>query len=339
MRSYEDRRARTRLMALALGALSVLTALAAMGLGAARLTPGEVLRAVGAALTGSGEGGTAYTIVVNVRLPRVMTSYAVGAALAVCGACMQGLFRNPMADPHLLGVSSGAALGVAVATLTGAGAFRALTGAFAFAFSIATVLLVLMLSRVRGRVSTMSLLLAGIAVSSLLSAITSGLMVIDREHMDEVYMWTMGSFTASDWGKFAYAAPVMLIGSVCIMAFARDLNAMLMGEQEARQLGVQVRRVRVLLLGLCTLVTAMAVSVSGVIGFVGLMVPHALRLVCGPDHRGLMPLSLLAGGLYLLIMDTLARTLLMPAEIPIGVLTALVGGPFFLYLMRRRNAR
>ncbi len=339
MRSFEDRRARTRLIAIALAALSAAAALVAMGLGAARLSPGEVLRAVGAALTGQGASGTAYTIVMNVRLPRVLISYVVGAALAVCGACMQGLFRNPMADPHLLGVSSGAALGVAVATLTGAGALRALTGTFAFAFAIGTVIVVLVLSRVRGRVSTMSLLLAGIAVSSLLSAITSGLMIVNREHMDEVYMWTMGSFTASDWDKFAYAAPVMLLGILGIMAFARDLNAMLMGEQEARQLGVQVRRVRIVLLGLCTLVTAMAVSVSGVIGFVGLMVPHGLRLICGPDHRSLLPLSVLAGGLYLLIMDTLARTVMMPIEIPIGVLTALVGGPFFLYLMRRRNAR
>ena len=206
MRSFEDRRARTRLIAIALAALSAAAALVAMGLGAARLSPGEVLRAVGAALTGQGASGTAYTIVMNVRLPRVLISYVVGAALAVCGACMQGLFRNPMADPHLLGVSSGAALGVAVATLTGAGALRALTGTFAFAFAIGTVIVVLVLSRVRGRVSTMSLLLAGIAVSSLLSAITSGLMIVNREHMDEVYMWTMGSFTASDWDKFAYAA-------------------------------------------------------------------------------------------------------------------------------------
>ena len=170
-----------------------------------------------------------------------------------------------------------------------------------------------------------------------MTALTSGLMVIDRENLENVYMWTMGSFTSSSWDKLKIAAPVILVGVLGIIAFARDLNALLMGESDARQLGVNVRRVRLILLLLSTLVTATAVSISGVIGFVGLMVPHAMRMFCGPDHRGLLPLSALAGGLYLLIMDTLARTVLMPIEIPIGVLTAMVGGPFFLYLLKRRN--
>lgn len=337
MRSFEGRIIRTRLMALGLILASIAAALISMGLGAAGLSPEKVIGAIITFFTGGDTGSTACTIVLKVRMPRVLTSYVVGAALSVCGACMQGLFRNPMADPHLLGVSSGAALGVAVSAMVGAGALRNLSGLFAFVFAIATVILVLALSKVRGRVSTLSLVLAGIAVSALLNACTSGLMIINRDKLEDVYMWTMGSFTSSNWIKFAKSAPAMAIGSLGIMAFARDLNAMLMGEQDARQLGVQVRWVRVLLLALCTLVTAMAVSVSGVIGFVGLMVPHGMRLICGPDHRSLLPLSFLAGGLYLLLMDTLARTVMMPIEIPIGVLTALVGGPFFLYLMRRRN--
>lgn len=339
MRSFEARRARTRLTGIALAVLGVLAAVVALGLGAANMPLDEVLSVIGSALRGEQATGTSAKIVLGVRMPRILASYLVGAALAVCGACMQGLFRNPMADPHLLGVSSGAALGVAVATVLGAGALRGMVSLFAFAFAIGTVLLVLALSRVRGRVSTLSLLLAGIAVSSLLSALTSGLMIVDRERMADVYMWTMGSFTSSSWDKLGVAAPVIILGALSIMMFARDLNAMLMGEADARQLGVQVRWVRMILLGLTTLVTATAVSISGVIGFVGLMVPHGMRLMCGPDHRGLLPLSALAGGLYLLIMDTLARTLLMPIEIPIGVLTSLVGGPFFLYLMRRRNTK
>lgn len=338
VRSLEGRRARTRAMMLVISALSIMAALAAMCLGAAQLPLGKVVGAIGGALRGEA-ADTASTIVLGVRLPRVIASYLVGAALSVSGACMQGLFRNPMADPHLLGVSSGAALGVAVCSILGAGALRGMEGLMAFAFAVGAVALVMALARVRGRVSTMSLMLAGIAVSSLLTAMTSGLMVIDREHMEDVYMWTMGSFTASNWDKLSMAAPVIVLGTLGIMAFARDLNAMLLGESDARQLGVQVRWVRLILLALCTLITATAVSISGVIGFVGLMAPHAMRLICGPDHRGLLPLSALAGGLYLLIMDTLARTLLMPIEIPIGVLTSLVGGPFFLYLMRRRNKK
>ena len=265
-------------------------------LGAALLPLATVLDALGAALRGEG-AGTGYAIVVGVRLPRILSSYLVGMALSVCGACMQGLFHNPMADPHMLGVSSGAAFGVALCTLIGGGALMRFTGLFAFAFSIAAVLIVLTLSHTHGRVTTVSLLLAGIAVSSLLTALTSGLMVIDRENLENVYMWTMGSFTSSSWDKLKIAAPVILIGVLGIIAFARDLNALLMGESDARQLGVNVRRVRLILLLLSTLVTATAVSISGVIGFVGLMVPHAMRMFCGPDHRGLLPLSALAGGL------------------------------------------
>lgn len=336
MRSFEHRRAQARLMAILIIVLSAVAGIVSLGLGAAQLPVSTVLDVLRTWLNGSASG-TAYTIVVGVRLPRILSGYLVGAALAICGACMQGLFQNPMADPHMLGVSSGAAFGVAVSVVIGSGMLRQFTGIFAFAFAIGAVMLVLMLSRVHGRVSTMSLLLAGIAVSSLLTALTSGLMIIDREHLDDVYMWTMGSLTSSNWDKLAIAAPIIILGTLGIMAFARDLNAMLMGESDARQLGIHVRAVRLILLLLTTLVTATAVSISGVIGFVGLMIPHAMRILCGPDHRGVLPLSALAGGLYLMIMDTLARTLLMPIEIPIGVLTALVGGPFFLYLLKRRN--
>lgn len=336
MRSFEGRRARVRTTAAVLAVLSVIAALIAMCVGAARLPLGDVINALRAAISGEGTGA-AHAIVIGVRLPRIISSYIVGMALSVCGACMQGLFHNPMADPHMLGVSSGAAFGVALCAVLGGGALMGLTGLFAFTFAVAAVMLVLALSRANGRVSTTSLILAGVAVSALLTAFTSGLMVIDREKLENVYMWTMGSFTSSSWSKLCVAAPIIILGTLSIIAFARDLNALLMGESDAQHLGINVRRVRLILLLLTTLVTATAVSISGVICFVGLMVPHAMRIMCGSDHRGLMPLSALAGGLYLMVMDTLARTLLMPLEIPIGVLTALVGGPFFLYLLKRRN--
>ena len=224
MRSFEDRRAQVRITAAVLIVLSVLSALIAMCLGAAQLPLATVLDALGAALRGEG-AGTGHAIVVGVRLPRILSSYLVGMALSVCGACMQGLFHNPMADPRMLGVSSGAAFGVALCTLIGGGALMRFTGLFAFAFSIAAVLIVLTLSHTHGRVTTVGLLLAGIAVSSLLTALTSGLMVIDRENLENVYMWTMGSFTSSSWDKLKIAAPVILMGVLGIIAFARDLNA------------------------------------------------------------------------------------------------------------------
>lgn len=307
--------------------------------GSARYSLSQIGTAISEALRGvEPSDRSLHLILFQVRLPRVLTAYLVGAALAASGVCMQGVFKNPMADPHVLGVSSGAALGAAAVMVFGIGTTLAGAGAVAlgaFAGGMAAVLLVLWLARAHGRISTLGLLLSGVAVSTFLSALLSGILMLNHEKMESVYQWTMGSFTAATWRKAGLLLPIVTVGAAVLRLYARDLNAMLMGEEEARMLGVPVGRVRALVLGICTLMTAAAVSFSGVIGFVGLMVPHSVRAVTGPDYRASLPASLLAGGLYLMIMDTLARTLFMPVELPVGVLTALVGGPFFLLLIKR----
>lgn len=327
-----------------LGALSILLLLLCCALGSAGGAPNALWQALKEKLSGAPPSNRALSLILfEVRLPRCLTAYAVGAALSVSGVCMQGVFKNPMADPHLLGVSSGAALGAAAVMVFGLGAGLLGSGAIAlgaFAGGVAAVLLVLFISRSNGRISTLGLLLSGIAVSTFLTALLSGLLMRNHEKLESVYLWTLGSFASAGWQKIGILAPVTVLGAAALRLFARDLNAMLMGEEEARTLGVSVARVRMAALGICTLLTATAVSFSGVIGFVGLMVPHAVRLIVGPDHRATLPVSFLSGGIYLMLMDTLARTLFMPVELPVGVLTALVGGPFFLILLKRaRTAR
>ena len=209
----------------------------------------------------------------------------------------------------------------------------------AFGGAILAAAAVLALSRIDGRTGTASLLLAGIAMGAFLSALLSGLLALNREKADSVYLWTMGSFATATWGKIRLAAPVTALGCLTATLYARDLNVMLAGETDARTLGLDVRRTRALALLLSTLMTAVVVSMTGVIGFLGLMVPHVARLLAGPDHRRLLPACVLMGGIYLMCMDTLARSL-FSSEIPVGVLTSLVGGPFFLFMLRKsRGAR
>lgn len=317
---------------------SVLMVFLCCALGSARFSMGELLDAVQQKLTGVEDSSATGLILFGIRLPRALLSYVVGAALSISGVCMQGVFKNPMADPHILGVSSGAALGAALVIVSGAQNTALGVGALpigAFAGGALAVLFVLSLSRVRGRTSTVTLLLSGVAVSTFLSAMLSGILTLNHDKMESVYLWTMGSFTAATWTKIAILTPIVAIGFLILRTYARDLNAMMMGEEEARSLGVNVARTQIIVLGASTLITATAVAFSGVIGFVGLMVPHAVRMLTGPDHRLTLPVSLLAGGLYLMLMDTIARTAFLPTELPVGVLTALIGGPFFLFLLKK----
>lgn len=333
--AYCFRRRRVARQALLLLALGILAIFLCCCVGSARLTLRELGEAVWARLRGlDAPDRTADTVLFGIRLPRTITSYFVGMALAGSGVLMQGVFANPMAEPGVLGVSSGAALGAAVAMI-----FRletsplgfSVVSLFAFFFGAAAVVVVLLFSP-PGR-GTTSLLLSGIAVSTILSAVVSGLLTLNHDKMEAVYMWTMGSFASSSWNKLLLLAPVIVLGLLLSQCFSRDLNALLAGNN-ARLLGVNAARVRLCALALSTLLTAAAVSMSGVIGFVGLMAPHAVRRLTGADHRSLLPLSALAGGLFLLIADTLARTVFMPTELPVGVVTSLFGGPFFLILLR-----
>ncbi|MEE8470859.1 MAG: iron chelate uptake ABC transporter family permease subunit [Dehalococcoidia bacterium] len=281
------------------------------------------------------------TIIFQIRVIRVVAGALVGAALATAGVLFQGLLRNPMADPYIIGTSAGAALGATLAMMLPLGiAFAGfgLVPVGAFCGALVTVLLVYNLARVGGRTPVVSMLLAGFVVSSMLVAVMSFLIIVSdvlQLRLHSVFSFLMGSISVQDWSQIAVFAPLILGGIALAMFYAFHLNAFSLGEEGAAYLGINVEREKVLILALGSLLTACAVSLSGLIGFVGLVVPHAVRLVLGPDHRLLLPAAALAGAAFLVIADTLARTLLAPTEIPVGVLTAFIGAPFFIFLLRR----
>jgi iron complex transport system permease protein len=282
------------------------------------------------------------TVIFDIRMPRVILAALVGAALAPSGAVYQGLFRNPLADPYLIGVSSGAGLGATIAIVYGV-QFRweglGATSLFAFIGALAATVLVYALSRVGGRVSVATLLLAGVALAAFLSSGTTFLMyqAPDAFRAVTVVGWLMGSLALASWSHVTLLAPFVLLGGILLWIYAYRLNVLQLDEEQARQLGIPVNSTRLALIVLTSLIMAAAVSVSGVIGFIGLIVPHAVRLVWGPDHRFLLPMSAIGGALFLILADSLARTLMAPAQLPVGVVTAFCGAPFFLYLLRQRK--
>ena len=281
------------------------------------------------------------TIIFQIRLPRVVGGALVGAALATAGVLFQGLLRNPLADPYIIGTSAGAALGATIAmilplnlALLGFG----LIPLTAFIGALTSVILVYNLARVGGRTPVISMLLTGFVVSALLVAIIAFMMSIgDRLGLNlrSVFSFLMGHISVTNWNQLAVAAPLVIGGIIAARFFAFHLNAFSLGEEGAAYLGIEVERDKILILSLGSLLTATAVSISGLVGFVGLVMPHAMRLSLGPDHRLLVPASALAGAIFLVITDLLARTILAPGEIPVGIITALIGAPFFLYLLRR----
>lgn len=278
-------------------------------------------------------------IIWQVRLPRVILGGMVGAALAVAGVIFQGLLRNPMADPYVLGISSGASLGATLA-LTIILRYHGLplnsVQLAAFFGALLTVAVVYRLGRVRGQVSILALLLAGIAVSTVLSAMVSFLIYFSGEKSQPLIYWLMGGLGGRNWDAVRSASPYLVIGTFTAIVYSRHLNVLNLGEEAAHSLGVNVGRVRLVLVATASLLTAASVAVSGIIGFVGLVVPHTLRLLFGGDHRLLIPASCLAGAAFLALADTVARTIMAPTELPVGIVTALCGGPFFLYLLRQR---
>lgn len=278
------------------------------------------------------------TIVFDLRLPRVLTAMTVGIGLSVAGATFQGVLRNPLADPYVLGTASGAALGAAVAVLLPTRAlildFGLLHG-LAFAGALGAVWLVYSLSRVGGHGQMTSLLLTGYAVGSLLAAGLSMAMFASGTNLRQIFAYLLGGFESATWVRFATALPIVIGASVLITIRARALNGFLLGEEAAAHLGVDVRRERAILLGLASLATAAAVSVSGLIGFVGLVAPHIVRLAVGPNARYVLPLSALFGAILMVAADLAAR---LAGDIPVGVVTAVIGAPFFLALLRRTRA-
>ena len=279
---------------------------------------------------------TTVTIVWKVRLPRIFLSGLTGCGLAMVGASFQGLFRNPLADPHILGISSGAALGATLAMLSGISLQifgMGIVSVCAFIGASITVLLVYHLGHLGGRNNITGMLLTGTAISTLLSSMISLLMTFHREELEKVYLWTLGSFASADWTKIRVLLVVLVICLIVIFYHANDLNVLLTGEDSARSLGIQLDTVKRNVILAATLLVATCVSVSGIIGFVGLIIPHCTRLISGPDHRRLLPLCCLNGAIFMIVCDTIARTVAAPMELPVGIITALFGAPYFIFLL------
>jgi ABC-type Fe3+-siderophore transport system permease subunit len=321
----------------------VVSALLAVGLGTVWIPPGTVIRLIGwklgLAAYPAGVPESTAVILFELRFPRVVLAAVVGAGLAVSGAVFQSLFRNPMADPAIIGVSSGAALGAIVAILVGGGVLLGglLVPASAFVCALAVAGLVYRLSRFGPAVQVATLLLAGIAVAAMVSAVITLIMAFSGEQVRSIYFWLLGGLSGRGWAAVLAAGPPVLLGIGVTLAATGRLNLMALGDERAAQLGLEVERFKRLSLFVGALLAAAAVSVAGVIGFVGLMTPHILRLVLGADHRRLLPAVVLGGATLLVLADLVARTSVQPEEIPVGAVTAILGGPFFLYLLRRER--
>lgn len=278
-------------------------------------------------------------IVFDVRGPRIIMGILVGAGLAIAGAVMQALFRNPMADSYVLGMSSGAAVGAALAIVFGISFFGFGIVGMAFIFSLLEIFIVYNLSRVGGKIPVGTLLLAGIAMGFFFSALVGILkFVATQEQLQAVVLWLMGSLAASGWHQVSVILPFFVVGFIGLYLLAKELNAMQFGEETAAHLGVEVETVKKILLALSSIMTALAVAYAGIIGFVGLIIPHMMRMLLNSaDNHIILPASALFGGIFLVICDMIARALRPPIEIPLGIVTALVGVPYFVYLLRKKK--
>lgn len=272
-----------------------------------------------------------------IRLPRMLVGILVGAALGISGAVMQGIFSNPLADPGLIGISAGAATGAVFSIALGSAASGMFVmPAFAFCGSICAVCLTVFLAMRNGKIPVMTLLLAGVAVGMLLGAVTSGLLTFMNEQKLQQYLfWMVGGLDYRRWEHVYLAAGPVLLGIFIMLLLARHLNILVLGETEARAVGMSVTKYRMGLLFVAAMTTATSVCVSGNIGFVGLVIPHMMRMLIGPDHRVLLPASALGGAAFLVLCDSLGRIIMPPAEVRVGIMTAFLGTPYFLYLLRR----
>ena len=327
-----------------MAALLVAVIVISTGSGFVRIPFLDVARIIAAQVTGL-EGLVARldplapVVVMDVRLPRILTAALVGSGLAISGAVFQGILLNPLADPYTLGVSAGAAFGASVALLidfTLLGAWS--VPAFAFCGAIATLMAVIYLTASSGDFSSGALILSGIIVAAILSAGVSFIKYLADEQVGIIIFWLMGSFASKTWAEVGLTATAVIPGLIVFLFFSRDLNLLALGSRTAGSLGVAPRKISLTLLVVASLISAVCVAVSGIIGFVGLLVPHMVRFVTGPDNRRLLPVSALVGAILLLAADTVTRAVL-PQEVPIGVITALIGGPVFCYIYRKRQTR
>lgn len=282
------------------------------------------------------------TIIFSIRLPRIIASILCGTGLSICGVVFQGMFRNPMADPYVLGISSGAVLGAALAFVTGTQATLfnlGLVPLYSFIGALAATTAVYLIAQKGGRLVTNTLILSGIAIGFLCSSFISLIIIASREQAQRIIFWTLGSMTGSSWQTVMVMLPFIFIGSIVLMLNSKNLNILSTGDESAVSLGINAALLKKLLLIVASMITAISVCFCGTIGFVGLIVPHAVRFITGPNHRRLMPVSALVGAIFLLLCDTAARTIFSPTELPIGILTSLLGVPFFISLLIRSKKK
>jgi len=320
--------------------LFVLLSLAALGLGAIHIAFADVVGAIANALLGKASMPSEEELILfSIRLPRILFAGIVGASLSLGGVVFQALLRNPLADPYVLGISGGSALGAIIGIVIGASSFYLGVPLLAFSGALITVFLVFIVAGgSKGVLLDNSLLLAGVVVNSFFSAaILFALSIVNSMELHSISFWLMGDLSRAAFKEITVAAVCLMVCFVILYTQARKLNLMVQGEETALQLGVNVQATKYILLIVTSLITAVAVSLAGIIGFVGIMVPHMMRLVFGSDHRLLMPAAALFGASFLVVADTLARIVLTPAELPVGVITALCGAPYFIFLMRRKG--
>ena len=316
---------------LVLVVLLAATSVLSLGMGAVGISPAETL----AALSGKPVRASHLTILWDFRVARVLLVILCGAALASAGAAFQGLFRNPLADPYIVGASGGAALGATLAAVMGDTGPVVPLGVAGFLGALLAVMLVYAIAEASNFGSMIALLLAGVALSTMLSAIVSLLLIMSDEVLHEVFAWLMGGFSGRSWSHLSQSSLAAILGIGIIWPMSRALDALSGGESSAEALGLDLRRARLVIVAGASLATAAAVAASGIIGFIGLIAPHLARRLVGAGHAILIPASMLLGSILLLLADDLARTLMAPIELPVGVFTALLGGPFFLYLLRQ----
>lgn len=341
--SYIAKRRRLKYIMILLVLVLMLVCLGASTVGTAHISLGQAIRIVVgkipklSSLVDTGLIPSNHIAIIwQVGMPRIMLSAMIGACLAAVGACFQGLFCNPLADPYILGISNGAGLGATVAIVMGLRGLAYGVGyvsLLAFLGALITAIVVYLIANVGGRLPAVNLILSGVAVGFFASSFVTVLMALNRENTERIIMWLMGSVNAANWQQVAILFPVTVVGCLILCLFARELNAIGAGEETAKSLGVKVETVKKLLLGVSSLLVAVCVSVSGIIGFVGLVIPHVARLIVGPDQRALLPFSTVIGALFLVLCDTIARSVIPPAELPLGAVTALCGAPYFCYLL------
>ena len=320
--------------------LLILILLLSITVGSVKVKPYRSIAILLQPILGSKEAGTETerAIILSLRFPRALLAGLVGAGLSVSGAILQALLRNPLADPYILGVSSGAAVGAIAAIMMGLSTASSGLPLVSFVGALLTIIVVFYFGRQEGKIHPNTLLLAGVIISSFLSALIMFFISISqKEELRTIIFWLMGDFSFSNYHSVRVIFPYVLLGFLFLYFQARPLNLILTGEEGALQMGVDVEKLKMICYVSASLITAASVSVCGLIGFVGLIVPHSVRLIFGPDHRLLIPSSALVGASFLIASDTLARSLLAPIELPVGVITAAFGGPFFIYLLRTRK--